>query len=1425
MAERIVLLGCLSAVCSFEHTTASSPFDKIGTSTFPPASRDDTAMTREARGPRGSGRGARGYGARGRGRIRGGGHEGGVSRYPGERRAAAATWERDIVTEGGSLRAILDTGCRGWSVLTAEGAERVGATLRPLQQPVAVSGPLAGHDNYATHYAVLDVKVAGAITTITAIVVAGMDDEYELYVSDTDMDLLYVISVAERPALEPGLRAEQNTQGGGLDGSRVGNSLSPGADWTVSSGSSLATGASSCPSLGADWTASGSSPATKVCSGSSLGADRTASGSLLATMTGPLVRAAAAVRSSLGIGPSVMVTPRPAWSVPDRTAGIEPGPSLVPTLVEGLAGPKRGTFFTAANTRDYDKHLASLLATFAPQVTESRTFVNTARDPVVLPVRADHVGPLPWARVRRSYPQSHELLLKEWVAKGLKRGSLSRWLPPPSAPWDKPPGQSSLANVFIAEGRVVVNMVAINKVVDGASFSMDEPLRLYALVQAIASGRVLGKIDLRSAYDQCAVHQTEGLGVYVEVLGATYRVNSLPQGLALAPFIFNSIVMHLLEGIPGVHTYFDDVGIVGPADVGDDGLMDVSQYVASFTEVMRRLNDTFGFTVNIEKSVVFADTVDMGGWAVGGGEIHVTSDWAAQLAALELPRTGAELRAFLGLMNYMTHIAPGAGAALAFAHSLSSTSGRLSALPPNTLAMLHESLNSGLSLIREARGLATPDWALPFTLSTDASRRGVGGVLTQERHDGTVATVAFCSRGLVLGEKHYSAAQMELLAVVVALRRFEYYLLGRRFRLRTDSRAIVGAMGKLSPADIVLRWWETIQAFTFDVEHIRGVDNVIPDGLSRLSFASDSAKWEDEIVRQYRDAPGVLTLGSLSWVKELSPVIDQPRSTSGPVRVAAVRTRGRVTVGADMPTPEPPASSAHPLSARAVPFTPSAPTEGAARAEITQPRGERQRCEGHRYPSGLWVSPRDDWLRIPRWDFSQAYVEAPLAARAGIVEKAHALGHSGAAAMVTLIHRDGWDWTGIKEDANACVQACTACARHRVAQQGFHPVLASNYDTLEPGLHWVLDTVTMPVSASDPQLCAALIVTDVATRRVWTAALRGKSGVEVGTALAKIALTDGVPAIISSDNGSEFVNATVAQMAKIMKVDYRLSAEYHPQGNGISEAAVKRVSERLRRMLDSNLGQWDDYLPAATYAVNMTVSDLTGSVPLELYLGRAVRGLNDYATELKGSKPRLEPSPAELAKRAAEARHLLDVVTEGLGDRARAKAEERRLRQLATQKVIVGFTPGQLVFIREPIKGGKLQSRNSGPFTIVSRSQGGAYTMVDAAGEEYPNRVAPNRLMPFGGVSFDPAASYEVEKVLDFRVGPQRDDEYLVQWKGYTELTWTRGALFNDKACIADYWTSTTAAARAAFEKVVSVEVDRTRPRGKSTGHRAKRAV
>ncbi len=132
--------------------------------------------------------------------------------------------------------------------------------------------------------------------------------------------------------------------------------------------------------------------------------------------------------------------------------------------------------------------------------------------------------------------------------------------------------------------------------------------------------------------------------------------------------------------------------------------------------------------------------------------------------------------------------------------------------------------------------LACPTREGHFVLSTDASDLGIGAVLEQEQEQGrrvAKKVIAYASKTLSDSQRRYCMTNKELLAVVMAVELFKYYLTGQNFTVVTDHTSLTWLRNFREPEGMVAQWISRLQPFDFAIVHRPGKHHSHADGLSR----------------------------------------------------------------------------------------------------------------------------------------------------------------------------------------------------------------------------------------------------------------------------------------------------------------------------------------------------------------------------------------------------------------------------------------------------------------------------------------------------------------------------------------------------------------------------------------------------------------
>ena len=128
-----------------------------------------------------------------------------------------------------------------------------------------------------------------------------------------------------------------------------------------------------------------------------------------------------------------------------------------------------------------------------------------------------------------------------------------------------------------------------------------------------------------------------------------------------------------------------------------------------------------------------------------------------------MPETYTEIRAFCGLSGHYRHFIRNFAC---LGRALYDLLGDKVKMGPVTLTPEAEEVVCILKeKITSAPVLVFPDFNKPFLLETDASKEGLGAVLSQKQDDGHYHPVAFGSRMLTSSEQNYHSSKLEFLAL------------------------------------------------------------------------------------------------------------------------------------------------------------------------------------------------------------------------------------------------------------------------------------------------------------------------------------------------------------------------------------------------------------------------------------------------------------------------------------------------------------------------------------------------------------------------------------------------------------------------------------------------------------------------------------
>ena len=688
------------------------------------------------------------------------------------------------------------------------------------------------------------------------------------------------------------------------------------------------------------------------------------------------------------------------------------------------------------------------------------------------------------------------------------------------------------------------------------------PVRTLADFNANLHGKtVFSKIDLVKGYHQIPVAPEDVCKTAVITPFGLFLFPHTPFGLKNAGQDFQRLMDSILGDLPRVFVYIDDILVASES---------MEQHLQDLKEVFQILSDN-GMVVNRAKCILGKSSLDFLGYHVEAQGITPLPERVEAIRAFPPPSTVKELQRFLGMVNYYRRNIPKA------AHCLNKLFESLQGKPKKL--DWTQSHQSSFDAIKEALAKRTllhhPRPGAQLALTTDASNVATGAVLEQRGPTGW-EPLAFYSSKLHGKQPEWPPYDRELLGAFRAVRHFRPMIEGRPFTLYTDHQSLVPSISKKSDPQTARQQYQLacISEYTTDIRYVEGKANLVADALSRPPDGVSSIASEE----QHLFITEMVNLGIIdsSTVSTAATPSDPPRPLSSNTAEdlsAVVNSIGQMGINFEE-------------LARDQPLDPDFRRLSAdARSGLNLKKVHLDNCE-------IIV----DVSNGPARPF------VPLSWRKKVFDLIHGLGHPG-------IHRTKqavaakFVWPTMGNDVAKWARECLPCQQAKVTRNTVQPigefiVPKKRFD------HWNVDLVKMPESNGFKYLFTAV---DRMTRWPVAIPLAETTAATVADAFSYgIVSAFGVPASITTDNGSQFSSGLWQQLMRTWKVKQHFTTAYHPESNGLVERLHRRLKESLIALGTEHPEEWFWRLPCALLAIRTTLKPDIGSSPADLVFGEGL---------------------------------------------------------------------------------------------------------------------------------------------------------------------------------------------------------------------------
>ncbi|GJR60648.1 putative reverse transcriptase domain-containing protein [Tanacetum coccineum] len=299
----------------------------------------------------------------------------------------------------------------------------------------------------------------------------------------------------------------------------------------------------------------------------------------------------------------------------------------------------------------------------------------------------------------------------------------------------------------------------------------------------IIGSRVYSKIDLRSGYHQLRVREEDIPKTEFRTRYGHYEFQVMPFGLTNAPAIFMDMINRVCKPYLDrfMIVFIDDILIYSKS---------IKEHEGHLRLILKLLKEEKLYA-KFSKCEFWLSKVQFLGHVIHSEGIHVDPTKIESIKDWASPKTPTEIRQFLGLTGEKVE------------------------------AVFQQKFYS-------APILALPEGSENFVVYCDASHKGLGMVLMQREK-----VIAYASRQLKVHEKNYTTHDLELGAVVFALKMWRHYLYGTKCVVFTDHKSLQHILDQKELNMRQRRWLELLSDYDCEIRYHPGKANVVADALSR----------------------------------------------------------------------------------------------------------------------------------------------------------------------------------------------------------------------------------------------------------------------------------------------------------------------------------------------------------------------------------------------------------------------------------------------------------------------------------------------------------------------------------------------------------------------------------------------------------------
>lgn len=978
-----------------------------------------------------------------------------------------------------------------------------------------------------------------------------------------------------------------------------------------------------------------------------------------------------------------------------------------------------------------------------------------------------------------------------------------------------------------------------------ANLDLNDVFRIQHIAEnhlKLANKLYYGEIDVEQCFTQFELEELSRVLTAFSWGNRQLMFIGAPFGISFFPnWVHRFLSLHVTEHLRQLHAIMDSLvsfidNFTFGADTEDEHKEQLILLLDCCTKLNLRVKCGEGdIKVGYSRIRVLGHIVSKTGLLPDNRKVDVLRLWP-------LPTSGKEMQSLLGTANFIRQ----------YIRHFADLTSCLEKVKNDLKIIWTPIMLRHFNLLKDAMVRAPflryPDYSRPFYIATDASQLGIGGVLYQpsegDNEDITANNIVGIASKIISGSQlNYSTFKRELLAVIFCLNHFKRYIWGRVDTVvYTDHKPLKYMFECPNPSVTLQSWMDILLEHCIEIRYRPGVANVLPDALSRvyadryvdrnwgvpngitwnirpedldkgdssydINVERTSSSLEEKENKTSANSSQSSSLkytkkkkhkSSISTFNSFSLLDDDKKSSKEGITAAVTRSASVPVPAASLASPSPSvkvARAKHSAKSKMSKTIPS-PIITANLDEVIE--GLTSLTSTDNKDTGVTESTVKECLK-------RGKTIIPPADREKLILTEHAKGHFGRDQVYAKLYEAGHWWPNMRNDIEKATASCEQCIRHVVKRRGFKP---AEYITAPgPWHHIQMDCQTNLPRAYDGSTTILSIV-DVFSGFCLLFPLKDHTAKSIAEKLWYTFSIFGFPAIIQSDNGTEFCNETVKELIALCAIDFRHITAYNPRCDGKVERTFGIITPVMSKLMEGATIYWPLFLPLVQLYINRRISSLTNSTPFSLLFNReaVLPGEFPHSPDVT-SPPFSQESLQEWQDFQAKVR---DIIFPSLNERVRQRKEEMikavdKKHQILDKEAIKAGSAVSLlnpsILLGNPLP--KHAEKYQGVYTVVRVDRNGNLLLKDRAGQAMKRHVPPDQVKSLPNQSLDQESkdTYEVERVLKHK-GEPGHFEYYVKWKGYGENhnTWEPAQHFHSTECIREYWKRRDEASLLSIQK------------------------